>query len=107
MQFNTSNGNFIATIPDSAVAKGCRNVLRKCELAEEVEVHLETTEEDISFIDLVDAIVHDVFWSDQFVVMAKKLKCYVTVKKHKNELTVHYWECYDSYVYEIAQQFKL
>lgn len=107
MQFKTSHGNFIATIPDSAVAKGCRNVLRKGELAEEVEVHLETTAKDISFLDLVDAIVHDVMWSDKFVVMAKKIKCHVTVRKNKNELTVNYWECYVTYLNEIAQQFKI
>lgn len=107
------DGRFIISAPDEAKT-GC-TLMTNGETAEtkfdkEMDVYIEAVEgKDINLLDLTNAIRFDCFSTDGvgLRLLAKRLKCHVTVGKRKYEFVVAKYYSTDEFLRDIASQVKL
>ena len=113
MQTISRDGNFTMSAPDFAKT-GCR-LLRAGESEETkfdkiMDVYLEAINgKEVSLYDVAHTVEMDCFSTDGagLLLLAKMLKCHLTVVENKYEFTVDWQSSFDSYLEIIADQFKL
>lgn len=108
MQTNSRDGRFILSAPDNAKT-GSRLSLDESQFDEVIEVNMEAIKDDVSLYDVANAVRRDCFGGDGvgLQLLAKSLRCHLTVGKNKYDFTVNRHYSFGDYLESIAEQFKL
>lgn len=108
MQTNSRNGKFILSAPDNAKT-GCSLSLDESHYDEVIDVNMEAIKDDVTLSDVADAVGSDCFsWDGVGLrLLAKSLRCHLTVGKNKYDFTVKRHYSFNDYLGSIAAQFKL